>query len=141
MIQYFFFFLHKTKEKKNSKYAALFKPVLTGCGRLPLEALLLLPLLSDLRELPLIVLPCPALFGLSPGVVLHPLHLFLPRFHQLVVALTDLLLLQHMVDILLFAKVSTKLNGPWQRFCQKNHHCATSCCKLVGRNAFEDCRW
>lgn len=79
--------------KRNT--AALCKAVLTGSSRLPLEALLLLSLLSDLRELPLIVLPRPALLGLSPGVVLHSLHLLLPRFHQLVVALADLLLLCH----------------------------------------------
>lgn len=83
--------------KKNT--AALCKPVLTGSSRLPLEALLLLPLLSDLRKLPLIVLPRPALLGLSPGVVLHSLHLLLPRFHQLVVALADLLLLCHVGNI------------------------------------------
>lgn len=60
---------------------------------LPLEALLLLSLLADLRKLPFIVLPCPALLGFASGVVLHSLDLLLPRFHQLVVALTDLLFL------------------------------------------------
>lgn len=60
---------------------------------LPLETLLLLPLLAYLRKLPLVVFPCPALLGFAPGVVLHSLHLLLPSLHQLVVALTDLLFL------------------------------------------------
>ena len=63
------------------------------CGALPLEALLLLPLLADLGELPLVVLPRPRLLGFPPRVVLHPLHLLLPGLHQLVVALADVLLL------------------------------------------------
>ena len=69
--------------------------LLTGeaCGALPLEALLLLPLLADLGELPLVVLPRPRLLGFPPRVVLHPLHLLLPGLHQLVVALADVLLL------------------------------------------------
>ncbi len=61
---------------------------------LPLEAFLLLSLLADLRELPFIVLPRSALLGFAPGVVLHSLHLLLPRFHQLVIALADLLFLR-----------------------------------------------
>ena len=67
----------------------------TGAPRcaLPLEALLLLPLLADLGELPLVVLARPALLGFPPRVVLHPLHLLLPGLHQLVVALADVLLL------------------------------------------------
>ena len=62
-------------------------------GALPLEALLLLPLLADLRELPLVVLARPRLLGFPPRVVLHPLHFLLPGLHQLVVALADVLLL------------------------------------------------
>lgn len=61
--------------------------------RLPLEALLLLPLLTYLGELPFIILPRPALLGFASGVVFHALHLLLPRLHQLVVALADLLFL------------------------------------------------
>lgn len=64
-----------------------------GAGELPLEAFLLLALLADLGELPLVVLPRPALLGLPSRVVLHPLHLLLPGLHQLVVALADVLLL------------------------------------------------
>lgn len=60
---------------------------------LPLKAFLLLSLLADLRELSFIVLPCSALLGFTSGVVLHSLYLLLPCFHQLVIALADLLLL------------------------------------------------
>lgn len=61
----------------------------------PLEALLLLALLADLGELALVVLASATLLGLTPWVVLHPLHLLLPRLHQLVVALADFLFLAH----------------------------------------------
>lgn len=60
----------------------------------PLKALLLLPLLAYLGELPLIVLPCAALLGLAARVVLHALHLLLPGLHQLIIALADLLFLR-----------------------------------------------
>lgn len=59
----------------------------------PLETLLLLSLLPDLRELPFVVLPRSGFLGFAPGVVLHTLHLFLPSFHQLVISLADLLFL------------------------------------------------
>lgn len=98
--------LNKVKQLNGRNPAALYEPVLSTSSRLPLEALLLLPLLSDLGELPLVVLPRPAVLGLAPGVVLHPLHLLLPRFHQLVVALADLLLLCGVGNIFLFSHVS-----------------------------------
>lgn len=61
---------------------------------LPLEALLLFPLLADLRELSFVIFPCPALLSFASGIVLHALHLLLPSFHELVVALADLLFLR-----------------------------------------------
>lgn len=67
---------------------------------LPLEAFLLLSLLAYLWELPFIVLPGSALLGFASGVVLHSLYLLLPRLHQLVIALADLLLLwTHQITI------------------------------------------
>lgn len=58
-----------------------------------MKSLLLFALFSDFRELPLVVLPGPALLGFPPGVVLNPLQFLLPRIHELVVALADVLLL------------------------------------------------
>lgn len=59
----------------------------------PLHALLQLALLADLRELLLVVFAHLALLGASPGVVLNALHLLLPGFHELVIALAELLFL------------------------------------------------
>lgn len=132
--------------------AAPCQPVLTSSSRLPLETLLLLPLLSDLRELPLIVLPRPALLGLSPGVVLHSLHLLLPSFHQLVVALADLLLLCHAGSIsfifMRFSNVSTKLNEPQtpndldedsvRRITNAQHHLSNYCVQWLLKTADEN---
>lgn len=109
--------------------APVYEPVLSTSSRLPLEALLLLPLLSDLGELPLVVLPRPAVLGLAPGVVLHPLHLLLPRFHQLVVALADLLLLCDVGKTSFYfhtflvrfsgTEGASEAKRPWRRFRQK----------------------
>lgn len=60
----------------------------------PLHALLQLPLLADLWELFLVVFSHLALLGSASRVVFDALHLLLPRFHQLVVALAKLLLLK-----------------------------------------------
>lgn len=122
--------LNKVKQlNRRRNPAALYEPVLSTSSRLPLEALLLLPLLSDLGELPLVVLPRPAVLGLAPGVVLHPLHLLLPRFHQLVVALADLLLLCDVGKTSFYfhtflvrfsgTEGASEAKRPWRRFRQK----------------------
>lgn len=60
----------------------------------PLHTLLQLPLLADLWELFLIVLSHLALLGSTPWVVFDALNFFLPRLHQLVVALAKFLFLK-----------------------------------------------
>ena len=66
------------------------KPAVTS----PLHALLQLSLLADLWELFLVVLPHLALLGSAPRVVFDALHLLLPGFHQLVIALAKFLFLK-----------------------------------------------
>lgn len=144
--------LNKVKQLNRRNPAALYEPMLSASSRLPLEALLLLPLLSDLGELPLVVLPSPAVLGLAPGVVLHPLHLLLPRFHQLVVALADLLLLCdvgntsfyfHMF-LVRFSRTegASEAKRPRPRFCQKKinnvQHHNTNYREQI---PLGDCRW
>lgn len=60
----------------------------------PLHALLQLSLLADLWELFLVVFSHLALLGSASWVVFDALHFLLPRFHQLVVALAELLFLK-----------------------------------------------
>ena len=59
----------------------------------PLEAFLLLTLLADLGELPLVVLSRTAVLGFAAWVVFHAFHLLFPSLHQLVIPLADVLFL------------------------------------------------
>lgn len=59
----------------------------------PLESFLLFSLLPDFWELFLIVLPCFALLGFPAWIIFYPVHFLLPCLHQLIVTLTDFLLL------------------------------------------------
>lgn len=84
--------LHQTITKHLFEQNKLIKNKINPLS--PLHALLQLSLLTDLWELFLVVLPHLALLGSPPRVVFYALHLLLPGFHQLIIALAKFLFLK-----------------------------------------------